>query len=198
MVDTLNKPCEVIFNGITYKLLSQGRYYLSQSNTNAGRRNAKSLHVAIWEFYNNRKVPKGYCIHHKDENVFNNDISNLECKRKKEHLSEHGKKNWENKEYRERGIQQLNKIRGKASDWHKSSEGLIWHQLNKKNYSKPVYMCDLENNILKRYESMTDAANDTKICFTSIAKRARGKQKNCRRIYLETCGGIILCYQKIF
>lgn len=183
MVDTLNKPKEVIFNGIIYRLLGKGKYYLSQSNTNAGRRNAKSLHVAIWEFHNNKTVPKGYCIHHKDENVFNNDISNLECKKENEHLSEHGKKNWKNKEYRERGIQQLNKIREKATDWHKSPEGLMWHQLNKKNYSKPVYMCDLKNNVLKRYDSMTDASFDTKICFTSIAKCASGKQK--------TAGGYI-------
>lgn len=186
MLDTLSKPFEVYFNGVKYCLLSQGRYYLSQSTTNAGRRNAKSLHVAIWEYYSGKKVPKGYCIHHKDGNTFNNSIDNLECVEISKHLSEHSKKNWEKKEFRERGIQQLNDIRGKASDWHKSEEGLAWHRDNKKNYSKPVAQYDLKGKLVRKYESMTLAAEETGVCYSCIAKCAKGVQK--------TSGGYIWKY----
>lgn len=57
MVNTINKPEEVIFNGVTYKLMGAKRYYLSQSKTNDGRKGAKGLHVAIWESYNHKNVP---------------------------------------------------------------------------------------------------------------------------------------------
>ena len=79
----------ITFNGIEYRLMGQGKYYLSQSKSNEGRKYAKGLHVAIWEYYNGKEVPKGYCIHHKDGNTLNNDISNLECIEIREHLSRH-------------------------------------------------------------------------------------------------------------
>lgn len=35
------------------------------------------------------EIPEGYCIHHKDENTFNNDISNLECLSASDHMRRH-------------------------------------------------------------------------------------------------------------
>jgi hypothetical protein len=66
---------EVIeFNGIKYRLMGgKRRYYLSQSNTNAGRKRPKGLHVAVYEFYSGEKVQKGFHVHHKDGNCYNND-----------------------------------------------------------------------------------------------------------------------------
>lgn len=115
------------FNGVTYRLTGSKKYYLSQSNSNAGRIGAKSLHVAIWEFYNKKKVPDGYCIHHKDGNTFNNDISNLECISTHEHYSMHSKKNFESEEYRQKNKEQLAKAQERAKEWHKSAEGKEWH-----------------------------------------------------------------------
>lgn len=177
MVNTITKPQEVIFNGVTYKLMGAKRYYLSQSKTNAGRKGAKGLHVAIWEFYNHRKVPAGHCIHHKDGNPFNNDIGNLECIPSYTHLSEHGKSNWENEEYRMRGKKQLDEAREKATAWHKSPEGLKWHQKNKANYSKPVTMFSIDGKRLKDFPSVMEAALEIGGCNSSIGKCAQGKQK---------------------
>ena len=117
----------IVFNGVTYKLLSGGRYYLSQSTTNEGRRHAKSLHVAIWEYYNNTTVPNDCCIHHIDGDVFNNDISNLECVKRRDHLSRHSKKNWKNPEYREKQEQVLGHMRELSKSWHSSEAGHAWH-----------------------------------------------------------------------
>ena len=118
----------ITFNGVEYRLMGSGRYYLSQSKSNEGRRGAKSLHVAIWEFYNRQEVSEGYCIHHKDHNTFNNDISNLECVPIKQHLSEHSRENWQSPEYRKK-MADTQYIRCKAaSEWHRSEEGREWHR----------------------------------------------------------------------
>lgn len=116
------------FQGVVYALVSGGKYYLSQSNTNQGRKRPKGLHVAIWEYYSGKKVPKGFCIHHKDGNTFNNDYSNLECIAVKDHIRIHQKQRNENPEYRKRNLESLSKAQEKAKEWHKSEEGRLWHK----------------------------------------------------------------------
>ena len=117
----------ITFNGIEYKLMGARKYYLSQSKTNEGRRHSKGLHVAIWEFNNNKTVPKDHCIHHKDGDNFNNDIANLECMSTKEHLSMHAKRNLQNPVYVAQRNEILNRAREKASDWHRSPAGHEFH-----------------------------------------------------------------------
>ena len=128
-------PKSVFFNGIEYRLMGAGRYYLSQSKTNAGRRNAKGLHVAIWEYHSGQTVPAGYVIHHKDGNCSNNDFDNLECLPRGEHLSRHLQERYKH------GVPEeikahLNQVRIKASAWHRSPEGRKWHsETAKKRFS---------------------------------------------------------------
>lgn len=45
-------------------------------------------HRVIWEQYHG-KIPKGYIIHHKDENKLNNDISNLQLVTRAQHSKIH-------------------------------------------------------------------------------------------------------------
>lgn len=133
---------EIIFNNVTYKLMSKGNYYLSQSTHNAERRKAKSLHVAIWEYHNNKSVPKGYVIHHIDGNKFNNDISNLQCLTREEHYNLHRSNMLKANKSKEH-IEHLNNIRHKATEWHKSEAGKEWHKQHgaklKKQY--PTRIC---------------------------------------------------------
>ena len=114
-------PETVEFNGVTYRLMGAGRYYLSQSTSNEGRRHAKGLHVAVWEFYSGKTVPDGYEVHHKDGNYFNNDYSNLECMPRAEHrrITNYAT---------ERAKKHLDEIRPLASAWHRSEEGREWHR----------------------------------------------------------------------
>ena len=132
----------VIFNGKKYCRMGGKRiYFLSYESRNALRKNPKGLHVAVWEYVNKREVPKGYVVHHKDHNPFNNQPDNLECLSLREHLELH-------KEDRERyfksaeSLEHLNKIRHLANDWHKSEEGREWH----KKHAKEI----LENKKEKR------------------------------------------------
>ena len=57
-----------MFDGKSYKLYKGERYF---------SRGAKRLHIVVWKYYNG-EIPSGHDIHHKNENPFNNDISNLE------------------------------------------------------------------------------------------------------------------------
>jgi len=175
MVDTLNQPKEVFFNGNRYQLTG-GKYYIESHTRNRDRKGVKGLHVAIWEYYHNEKVPKDCCIHHIDGNPFNNSLENLKMVKRKEHSSKHSKERMMSdggKQVKE----SLEMARKAAANWHKSKEGLEWHQKNKNNYSKPVIKCDLKGSELKRYNSIKEASDDTGICFSSIGKCAKGKQK---------------------
>ena len=70
------------FNNIEF--YKCGDYY---KNHKEGR-----LHVYIYKFHNGA-VPKGYHIHHKDENKFNNEISNLQLLKNSEHNRLHALEN---------------------------------------------------------------------------------------------------------
>ena len=134
-------PQAVMFNGIEYRLMGAGKYYLSQSKSNSGRKRAKGLHVAIWEFYNETEVPKGYQIHHKDGDTFNNDISNLECLSPSEHSKIHPK------EFDDKARKHLDEIRPLTVAWHKSAEGKEWHRkhgievMEKRPYIDKICAC---------------------------------------------------------
>jgi hypothetical protein len=102
-----------------------GQYYLSQSTTNAGRRNAKGLHVAIWEYFSGKKVPKGWIVHHVDENPGNNEYNNLDCVSAKEHRKLHPLS------YASYCVS-LKKARKAAKAWHRSKAGSAWHSKHAK------------------------------------------------------------------
>lgn len=65
------------FNGEKYTIGIHGYYRKTGGNRNL-------MHRDVWEYYNS-PIPKGWDIHHKDENKRNNDIKNLECLPKAEH-----------------------------------------------------------------------------------------------------------------
>jgi len=52
------------------------------------------LHIYLWKKTNNKPVPQGHVIHHKDGNSLNNNIQNLECISSKEHKALHAKERW--------------------------------------------------------------------------------------------------------
>ena len=74
------------FNGKDFKLYPREHYF---------SRGTKRMHVQVWESVNG-KTPKGFHIHHKDGNTWNNSIDNLECIEGKKHLSIHGKERFKN------------------------------------------------------------------------------------------------------
>lgn len=70
-------------------------------------------------------IPKGYHIHHKDENKSNNDINNLILVKPAEHLRLHA-----SEERTAKRREQMHVIRHLTKHWHASKEGHDWHKLH--------------------------------------------------------------------
>ncbi len=109
------------FNGERFYLC--GFYY---------QHKGKRLHRAVWEYYYG-PVPKGYHVHHIDGDRANNNIENLACIPASEHETEH----MSTPERLKYGKMHIERIRPKASEWHRSEQGRAWHsRLGKESYEK--------------------------------------------------------------
>jgi hypothetical protein len=81
------------------------------------------LHRHVWEDERGL-IPKGYNIHHIDEDTTNNAIENLECITILEHRNKHPMVG----ESLARQVKHLASIRHKAAEWHRSEVGRQWHR----------------------------------------------------------------------
>lgn len=64
---------------------SGGGYLQTRLRCKDGKYHLIYLHIALWEHFNG-KIPDGYEINHKDENKFNNSLSNLELLTRHENI----------------------------------------------------------------------------------------------------------------
>lgn len=120
---------EIIVDNIRFVMEKSGHY-----------RARLALHQYIW-IKHNGVIPKGYDIHHIDEDKTNNDISNLRLMTRKEHRSLHMKKMCSlglvNTPEQIAGAKiRLASYREKAALWHKSKEGRLWHSEHMKKQKK--------------------------------------------------------------
>lgn len=152
------------------KYHSNGRYYYADFYTN-GKSIKKALHRIIWEKENGSIISKGYCIHHIDGNVHNNNPNNLELMERGEHQRQHMIEKMKDPEFEKRHIEILNKHRHKAAVWHGSKEGLIWHS----DHGKECW----ENRKLTKVECI----NCGKQYDTPFPTRARFCHVNCIQQY---------------
>ena len=156
------------FNGRLYYLReSQGYYYAPRKD----RSGLDMLHRMVYIHYNG-EIPKGYCIHHKDGNRGNNDISNLECVKSSEHSHYHGVNAPEELiEFRKRNLEE--NARPAASVWHGSENGKEWHkqhyeQMKDKLHEKVEAVCIVCG---KKY--MTTRKENAKCCSNACRAKDR-------------------------
>ena len=113
------------------------RYYLCG---NYFQHRGKRLHIAVWK-YHNGDPPKGYHVHHIDENRSNNQIENLGLLPAGLHLSFHNSPE-KRREYQQTHIKSIQEL---AAEWHGSETGKAFHsKLAKETWekAKPVeYVC---------------------------------------------------------
>ena len=79
----------------------------------------------------------------------------------------------------------------------KTIRGFIWRKIDDndynieiKNFRKAILMLDINNNIMGRFDSITDAAKQSKISISAISKCLTGKSKTCKGFkwkYDTTC-----------
>lgn len=84
----------IIIDNIKFYYDKRNGYYF-----NFNRNKKIYLHRYIWEKHNG-EIPKGFIIHHKDNDRTNNNIENLECISRSDHSKGHKKpKNIKKEEY---------------------------------------------------------------------------------------------------
>jgi len=130
----------VVFNGITYrrypgsKRRSDRVYYRPHSGKIL--EGFGYLHRDIWKHYNG-EIPAGYHIHHADGDPLNNTIENLICTPGVAHISDHSAEFYGDPKNRGLAIRHLDRIREKATEWHRSPEGRAWHRQHAKETYTP-------------------------------------------------------------
>lgn len=156
------------YDGKKFRKDTKTGYYLSTAKIGNGR---KRLHVYVWEKHNG-EIPRGFQIHHFDENKDNNNISNLMCMTKVQHNA------WHAKHDRERMLpiwrESMDKARIEASKWHKSEEGRIWHSKIAKG-----------KKLKKKYMRNCISCGKT---FRSVHKNSKFCSPNCQTNYRKKSG----------
>lgn len=165
------------FNGGLYRLWPS-EVYLSKGG--------KRLHRDAWKAAFG-PIPPGCHIHHRDGNVLNNRIENLECLPASKHLSE----SWAKRVEPDDGWFSA-AARDKAADWHPSPEGRLWHKRHAerskgwtkwKREEKPCEHCGKPFQALIR-----KGGNASKFCGSPCkvaAYRERGKANEYAAAYRQ-------------
>ncbi len=165
---------------ITYKGKKYHRYPKSEKrdkrvyfHRHDSYQSPKSLHQQIW-IDNFGEIPKGFVVHHKDGNPFNNKISNLELLSNVEHSRQHTKMLFKRPGYYEIAVANLKLGRKKADAWHRGEEhrklAKKWAKKswkNKKTYSKKCILLECQ----KTYQ--TYFPTRSKFCSRKCKERAR-------------------------
>src|SRR3972149_3252843 len=151
------------FNGNEYSLYAGARYF------SRGRRR---MHRDVWKFFNG-EIPKGFDIHHINNNPWDNKKENLQCLPSNIHRSEHGKERFKDTDFKIKfytlGIEA-------AKLWHKSDEGRSWHKIQSKQgwENRPYFdfTCQECGNIFKSKSTTT-----SKYCHLNCKMRAYNRKK---------------------
>lgn len=123
-----------IVDGHSFRKDKSTGYFLSAGKIDGKR---KRLHVYVWEKYNGT-VPKGYQVHHIDENKKNNEINNLEALTAYQHQHLHAEERIKREpeafeRFHRAGIEA-------APKWHKSKVGIEWHKKHYEKYGTAMYV----------------------------------------------------------
>lgn len=156
-----------IFNGKKYRRDKKTGYYLNSATRTR-------LHRAVW-IYRNGEIPKGFHVHHKDEDKRNNEIENLELLQGSFHCSHHSQK-YADEHIKEIRARMETLVRPKADVWHGTDEGRAWHSKHAKE--------TCENLPLKKYVCQH--------CGKDFYKKPLGENKfcsnNCKSAYRRHMG----------
>jgi HNH endonuclease len=173
----------IVYRGVTYKRNPNGKqrshrvYYCAPRGSGHD-----SLHRDIWrDNHPGEEIPRGWHIHHADEDPFNNDPSNLVLRSPKDHRAEHPGDCKPPEGH-------LEAIRLLAAEWHRSAEGHDWHVENGKKvwegrapqYRKVCEGCG------QRFSSYFERA---KCCSEAcLARVVRRENRYKRRVPCPICG----------
>lgn len=171
------------FNGFRFRRDKKTGYYLSSLKIGNRR---KRLHNYVWEYFNG-KPPKGFHVHHKTHDKYDNDIEHLELMGSSKHLSLHSTINAKsNQEWVAANLR--DNAQPKAVEWHKSEEGRDWHREHYDNMKDKLHSKELKecNNCGQDYVAKTSFS---KFCSNKCKSAHRRKSGVDNIVKLcEKCG----------
>lgn len=167
-------------------------------------RSKEYLHRAIWAA-SHGPIPAGHDIHHVDDNPFNNDIANLACISRAEHMRGHMQSPARREFSRSVAIKAAIAA---APAWHSSPAGKKWHSENAKRLWRNAPMADLVCEVCgrafrskkpgvpartcgknclaekRRRSGLDDVTASCAECGADFVKNKYSVKRNCSR----TCG----------
>lgn len=183
MNKTVHKE-EIVFNGIVFRRYPDSprrpdRVYYT-CNSRYYKQGIRRLHQEIWKSVYG-EIPKGYHIHHKDENTLNNSIENLECIPHAQHVRQHVQEWAADPEHHKQMSKRAKKNVHKLLEWYETEEGKAQRKANAKylrqnkykhvciycgkeyeTYMKEGYYCS--RNCSSKYRRKSGIDNETRIC----------------------------------
>jgi predicted nucleic acid-binding Zn ribbon protein len=194
----------ILLHGATYRK-TKGHKYIHCHPAQAKKLNVEQyLHRQLW-VDNYGPIPEGYQIHHKNHNVLDNRIENLQCLSSTEHRQHHlneqmGDPNsWRNSDACK---EHLANIRELTKDWHSSKEGRAWHKehgkqvmAKRKPINKTCELCGTEyktlnlgnskfcsNNCKSKFRRQSGVDNELRhctVCSTTFTANKYSKAQTC-------------------
>lgn len=161
-----------VIDGFNFRLYPSEKYFKGWCEIN-GIKKKTTAHRYVWE-KNFGEIPKGFHIHHKDEDKTNNSIENLALVDPKQHSKLHY--NQERADKLRRNLEQ--NARPKAVEWHKSKEGHEWH----KQHSRRTFFGDVRKLVCPNCEN--DFETDfkaKKYCSTKCKVEFNNRKKKTLR-----------------
>lgn len=191
------------FDGIRFVRDEKTGFYLSSCKIGAAR---MRLHVYVWEYFNG-PVPEGYHVHHIDQNRFHNDIENLQCLDRHDHLKHHGNERF--KENPEPILESFAKAVEAAKEWHGSEAGREWHKEHfekcraamfvERDYTCQIcgkvfkstkvnakYCCNAHKSTARRRSGVDNITAVCEVCGKPFVKNKYSKAATCS----SPCAGI--------
>jgi endogenous inhibitor of DNA gyrase (YacG/DUF329 family) len=159
-----------IYCGYKFRKDKNTGYFLCTKKTDIGKR--ERLHCFVWR-KNFGDIPDGFQIHHKDKNKDNNEIENLACIPKHEHMKLHADENARNNhDFMVNNL--VENALPKAVEWHRSEQGREWHRKHSievyRNLEERKIVCE---NCGKYF--MYKANNKVRFCCNNCKASARRK-----------------------
>lgn len=118
-------------DGYTFTLDKKTGFYLSTKAINGHR---MRLHVYMWAKHKG-PAPKGFEVHHKDQDHGHNEIDNLELQQNRAHQALHGEMLTDG-ERLSRAVNVVSKAVPAARAWHGTAAGAAWHSEHAKETMK--------------------------------------------------------------
>lgn len=123
------------------------------------------------------KPPKGYHIHHLDNDRSNNAIDNLEIMKGSRHVSHHMNLSMADPHKKKKCLDNLDKVRHLTKEWHRSEVGKSWHQSHALKHKFGKWEPTKEVCILCSKTYFTSKKSNLKYCSNKCKAKARRDSK---------------------